>query len=81
MANNKGVDQTAHMCRLVCAFVVRMQQNHVFSLGGQSMHYIRRPISKRSFCGVSHFIDIIDRTNIMQRSWNSVVCSSVKLGD
>ena len=24
--NNKGADQTAQMCRLVCAFVVRMQQ-------------------------------------------------------
>ena len=45
------------------------------------MHYVRRPRRKRSFRAVSHFIDIIDRTNLMQRSWNSVVCSSVKLGD
>ena len=27
IANNKGADQTARMCRLVCAFVVRKQQS------------------------------------------------------
>ena len=25
--NNKGADQTARMCRLICAFVVRIWQN------------------------------------------------------
>ena len=29
--NNKGADQTARMRRLICAFVVRMQQSPVFS--------------------------------------------------
>ena len=31
IANNKGADQTARVCRLVCAFVVRKQQYHGFS--------------------------------------------------
>ena len=31
---NKGADQTVYMLRLVCACVVRMQQNKVFSLRG-----------------------------------------------
>ena len=30
-ANNKGADQTAHMRRLGCTFVVRMQQSRGFS--------------------------------------------------
>ena len=30
-ANNKGADQTARMCRLVCAYDVRMQLCQVFS--------------------------------------------------
>ena len=29
-ANNNGADQTAHLRSLVCAFVIRMQQSHVF---------------------------------------------------
>ena len=32
--NNKGADQTARMCRLVCAFDVRMQLRQVFSRHG-----------------------------------------------
>ena len=32
--NNKGVDQTARMRRLICAFVVRMQLCQVFLLRG-----------------------------------------------
>ena len=30
IANNKGADQTARMCSLICVFVVRMQQSQVF---------------------------------------------------
>ena len=37
---NKGADQTAHMCRVVCAFVVHMQQNGVFLQGGPYDKYI-----------------------------------------
>ena len=33
-ATNKGADQTARMCRLVCAFDVRMQLRQVFSRHG-----------------------------------------------
>ena len=33
-ANKKGADQTARMCRLVCAFDVRMQLRRVFSRQG-----------------------------------------------
>ena len=29
--NNKGTDQSAQMRRLVCTFVVRVQQSHVYS--------------------------------------------------
>ena len=29
--NNKGADQTARMCRLICAFVVHKQQSQGFS--------------------------------------------------
>ena len=29
--NNKGADQTAQICRLVCAFVIHIQQSQVFS--------------------------------------------------
>ena len=36
-ANNKGTDQTLQTCRLVCAFVVRMQQGQVFSQQGGHM--------------------------------------------
>ena len=32
--NNKDADQTARMCRLVCAFDVRMQLRQVFSRHG-----------------------------------------------
>ena len=32
--DNKGVDQTARTRRLICAFVVRMQQNEGFSRRG-----------------------------------------------
>ena len=32
--NNKGADQTAQMHRLVCAFVVRIQQSQVFPCRG-----------------------------------------------
>ena len=30
-ANNKGADQTARMCRLICAFVVHIWDKQVFS--------------------------------------------------
>ena len=30
-AKNKGADQTAQMCRLICAFVVRIKHKQVFS--------------------------------------------------
>ena len=30
-ANNKGAEQTARICRLVCAFDVRIQLRQVFS--------------------------------------------------
>ena len=30
-ANNKGTDQTARMCRLVCAFNLRLQLRQIFS--------------------------------------------------
>ena len=30
-ASNKGADQTVRMHRLICAFVIRLQQNLVFS--------------------------------------------------
>ena len=30
-ANNKGADQTAWMCRLICVFVVRIWQKQVLS--------------------------------------------------
>ena len=30
--NNKGIDQTAQICRLICAFVVRIWHKQVFSL-------------------------------------------------
>ena len=33
-AKTKGADQTAWMCRLVCAFDVRMQLHKVFSRHG-----------------------------------------------
>ena len=36
-SNNKGADQTAWMCRLVCTFVVHTQQSQVFSLQAQSI--------------------------------------------
>ena len=36
-ANNKDADQTARMCRLVCAFDVRMQLRQVFSRHGPYM--------------------------------------------
>ena len=32
--NNKGADQTARMCRLICGFVVRIWQKQVFSWRG-----------------------------------------------
>ena len=32
--NNKGADQTARMRRLVCVFVVRIQQSQVISRRG-----------------------------------------------
>ena len=32
--NNKGADQTARMCRLICTFVVRIWHKQVFSWGG-----------------------------------------------
>ena len=34
IANNKGADQPAHACRLVCAFVVCLRQSQVFSSRG-----------------------------------------------
>ena len=34
IGNNKGADQTAQMCRLVCALVVRKQQSQGFSHRG-----------------------------------------------
>ena len=36
-ANSNGPDQTEQMGRLVCAFVVRMQQSQVFSHQGQNI--------------------------------------------
>ena len=36
IANNKVVDHTALMHRLVCGFVIRMQQSQVFSRRGQN---------------------------------------------
>ena len=29
--NNKGANQTARMCKLVCAFAICMQQSQIFS--------------------------------------------------
>ena len=34
LANNKGADQTAHMGRLVCTFVVRKPRRQIFSRRG-----------------------------------------------
>ena len=34
IANNKGADQTAHMRRLVCAFIVRKSQSQGVSRRG-----------------------------------------------
>ena len=51
--NNKGADQTARMRRLICAFVVRIWHEQVFSWGG-SYHvwYLGYDISKvnNEFC-------------------------------
>ena len=34
MCNNKGQDQTVHMCMLVCNFIVHLQQSQAFFLQG-----------------------------------------------
>ena len=36
VANNKGEGQTAHMRSLILAYVVRMQQNQIFSWSGKN---------------------------------------------
>ena len=38
--NNKGIDQTAQMCRLVCAFIVRKQKIRV---SGIEAHMLLKP--------------------------------------
>ena len=39
--NNKGADQNALMCRLICIFVVCIQESQVFSLQGSYMQAIK----------------------------------------
>ena len=39
-ANNKGANQTAQMCRLVCTIVVHIQQNQVFTTKAHVICYI-----------------------------------------
>ena len=59
--NNKGTDQTACMCRLICLFVVYIWQNQVFSWHGphhrQSAVYIVMALNLLH-AKVSYIIDI-----------------------
>ena len=48
--NNKGANQTAWMCKLVCAFSIFMQQSQVFLLPGPN---------KSLSMSVRHHYDII----------------------
>ena len=53
---NKGADQTARMCRLICAFVVRIWQKQVFSWRGSYLMTYYDDIIQRDDDNVCKYI-------------------------
>ena len=49
IVNNKGADQTARMCRMICRFVVHMQVR----FSRIKAHYILISKNKNTCCGYS----------------------------
>ena len=69
---NKGADQTARMCRLTCAFVVRIGQKQIFSRGGSNNN--RRV--------TMHVFRVIDSDSMVWTTWENftyAICEQQRL--
>ena len=70
--NNKGVDQTVLMCRLICTFVVHIRHKQVFSWRGSCL----KRKKKLSFTCFTLFMTNVDGLQF----WKSIIKSVFFLG-